>query len=83
MGESMNREQVLNLYDWAPGVCFRHPSRGQVQTTVVGVIHPQADGEREVRGCEECVITMEDVRREAAARSGSEYTPGHLGKCLG
>jgi hypothetical protein len=76
----MDRQQILDLYDWAPGICFRHPSEGEVPTAVVGVIHPQACGEREVRGCACCVIAMEDMRREEAARSGAEYRPGRLGQ---
>lgn len=75
----MDRQQILDLYDWAPGTCFRHPSRGTVPTTVVGVIHPQAEGEREVRGCADCVVAIEDMRREEAARTGGEYRPGLLG----
>lgn len=78
----MNREQILDLYDWELGVCFRHPSQGRQPTAVVGVIHPRGDGEREVRACEDCVVTMEDIKREDAARSGREYTPGHLGDVL-
>jgi hypothetical protein len=76
----MDRQQILDLYDWQPGVCFRHPSKGRVATTVVGVIHPAADGEREVRGCADCVIAMEDIRREEAARTGSDYQPGRVGQ---
>ena len=79
----MDRQQILDLYEWRPGVCFRHPSRGLVPTAVVGSVHPRADGEREVRGCEDCVIAMEDIRREDAARAGRDYEPGHLGKCPG
>ncbi|MBD9722026.1 hypothetical protein PV755_09820 [Streptomyces caniscabiei] len=79
----MHRQQILDLYEWQPGICFRHPSKGQVPTTVVGTIRPQGDGERRVRGCVDCVIAMEDMRREEAARSGSEYEPGHLGECPG
>lgn len=78
----MDRQQILDLYDWADGICFRHPSKGEVPTAVVGAIHPREDGERKVRACEECVLTMEDIRREEAARSGSEYHPGHLGDVL-
>ncbi|MFE5368254.1 hypothetical protein [Streptomyces mirabilis] len=78
----MDREQILNLYAWAPGVCFRHPQLGEVPTTVVGVIHPRIDGEHEVRACADCVIAIEDMRREEAARSGSEYEPGRLGEVL-
>jgi hypothetical protein len=78
----MDRQQILDLYEWAPGVCFRHPDKGELPTAVVGTIHPREDGEREVRACNDCVIGMEDIRREEAARSGSEYEPGHLGEVL-
>ena len=77
----MDREQILDLYAWGDGICFRHPARGVVATTVVGAIRTE-EGEREVRACEECVLTMEDIRREDAARRGSEYTPGRLGEVL-
>ncbi|MEU6552143.1 hypothetical protein ABZ915_17930 [Streptomyces sp. NPDC046915] len=72
----MDRQQILDLYTWAPGTCFRHPRKGEVLTAVVGVVHPCEDGEREVRACADCVITMEDIKREEAARAGSEYRPG-------
>lgn len=78
----MDRQEILDLYEWANGACFRHPGKGEVPTAVVGVIHPREDGEREVRACAECVLTMEDIRREEAARTGSEYEPGHLGEVL-
>lgn len=78
----MDRQQILDLYEWSDGVCFRHPGEGVTSTTVVGAIHPREDGEREVRACETCVLTMEDIRREQAARSGSSYEPGHLGEVL-
>lgn len=78
----MNRQQILDLYDWQTGICFRHPAKGEVPTAVVGVVHPRQAGERDVRACEECVITLEDIRREDAARRGSEYEPGHLGEVL-
>lgn len=78
----MDRQQILDLYQWDDGVCFRHPGKGEVPTAVVGIIHPREDGEREVRACADCVISMEDIRREDAARSGSEYTPGRLGEVL-
>jgi hypothetical protein len=79
----MDRQQILDLYEWAPGVCFRHPAKGEVPTAVVGVVHPRAAGEREVRGCAECVLTLEGARREQAARTGGEYQPGRLGKVSG
>lgn len=78
----MHRQQILDLYEWQPGTCFRHPAKGEVPTTVVGTIHPQACSEREVRGCADCVIAMEDTRREGAARAGVEYEPGHVGEAV-
>jgi hypothetical protein len=78
----MDRQQILGLYDWDDGVCFRHPAKSVVDTTVVKTLHPRADGEHEVRACRECVLVMEDIRREAAARSGSRYEPGHAGEAL-
>jgi hypothetical protein len=78
----MDRQQILDLYEWAAGICFRHPERGEVATAHVGVIHPAADGEKEVRGCEDCILAMEDGRREAARREGEDYEPGHVGDTL-
>ncbi|CAM5671478.1 hypothetical protein [Streptomyces coeruleorubidus] len=77
----MERQQILDLYEWSPGVCFRHPDRGAVSTIVVKTLHPRGDGRHEIRACEDCVIAMEDIRREDAARRGSEYEPGHVGEC--
>lgn len=78
----MDRDEILALYEWQPGACFRHPSKGEVPTAVVGVFHPREGGERAVRACEDCVIAMEDIRREKAARAGSKYEPGRLGEVL-
>jgi len=79
----MNRQQILDLYDWQPGVCFRHPGKGEVPTALVKKLHPRGDGEHEVRACEQCVIAIEDVRREMAAREGTPYTPGRVGNAAG
>lgn len=79
----MDRDQILRLYEWSAGICFRHPSAGAVPTAVVGIIHPRSDGEKEVRACADCVIAMEDERREEAARLGREYEPGRLGEVPG
>lgn len=77
------RQQLLDLYAWAPGICFRHPAEGEVPTTSVKTIHPHGNADHEVRACGGCVIAMEDMRREAAARMGNEYKPGHAGEALG
>lgn len=78
----MDRQQILDLYDWQPGVCFRDPGKGTVDTAVVKRLHPRDDGEHEVRACRDCVVAMEDIRREAAHRAGSEYVPGRAGDAL-
>lgn len=78
----MNRQDILDLYDWQAGVCFRHPAKGAVDTTLVKTLHPRADGDHEVRACRECVLAMEAIRREAALRAGCEYEPGRAGEVL-
>jgi len=77
----MDRQQILNLYTWEQGICFQHPSKGTVPTAVVGVIHPREDGEKQVRGCEECVIALGEMRHQAEARTGSK--PASESTCKG
>lgn len=77
---SMNRQKILDLYPWAPGICFRHPGAGEQPTAVVAAIHTRVDGEVEVRACADCVLAMEGARRARAVRAGREYEPGHLGE---
>jgi hypothetical protein len=79
----MDREQILKLYPWDDGICFRHPGKGRVPTTCIWTVRPAAGGVRDVRACEECVVTIEDMRRETAHRQGVEYVPGHAGEALG
>ncbi len=74
----MDREQILNLYEWEPGVCFRHPGHGEVMTAHVGTLRPAAGGIQDVRACRECVVELEGERVEAARRLGKEYAPGGL-----
>ncbi|MER5471912.1 hypothetical protein ABZX90_22610 [Streptomyces sp. NPDC002935] len=41
----MDRRQILDLFEWAPAICFRHPEKGEVSTAVVGVVNgASADG---------------------------------------
>ncbi|WP_416476865.1 hypothetical protein [Streptomyces sp. LKA04] len=76
----MDRQQILDLYEWAGGVCFRHPGKGQVATTHVETIRPAGGGLQDVRACVECVLDMERLRAGAAARRGTAYLPGRLGR---
>ncbi|MFI9244119.1 hypothetical protein ACIGXF_16375 [Streptomyces sp. NPDC053086] len=74
----MNRQQILDLYDWALGVCFRHPGKGRVATAHAVTVRPAAGGLQDVRACEDCVIAMEGERERAAQRAGRPYRPGRL-----
>jgi hypothetical protein len=74
----MERQEIFDLYDWEPGVCFRHPSKGEVPTTHVKTIRPTAGGLQDVRACRECVVDMEETREKAALRRGEPYKPGCL-----
>ncbi|MEV7364222.1 hypothetical protein [Streptomyces sp. NPDC091299] len=74
----MDSEQILKLYDWDDGICFRHRGRDEVPTTLVWTVRPAAGGIKDVRACEECVLIMEDTRRRAAERMGTNYEPGHV-----
>jgi hypothetical protein len=76
----MNRQQILDLYEWAPGICFRHPGKGEVPTALIKVLRPRDNQQHELRVCEDCVIAIEDARRETAARTGCTYEPGHVGE---
>ena len=75
----MDRQQILDLYEWASGSCFRHPSRGEVATAHVETIHPAGGGLQDVRACAECVLALEARRVELAASQGIPYEPGRLG----
>jgi hypothetical protein len=61
----MDRQQILDRYDWQLGICFRHPGKGEVSTAHVETIHPPAGGIQDVRACEDCVVEM-------VARRGGE-----------
>ncbi|MFI1166602.1 hypothetical protein ACH4UM_24100 [Streptomyces sp. NPDC020801] len=74
----MDREDILDLYEWQPGVCFLHPDKGAVATAHVKTIRPPAGGIQDVRACKECVMVMEAQRKAAAARAGQAYKPGGL-----
>lgn len=75
----MNRQQILDLYTWAQGICFRHPAKGETATTHVETIRPAGGGLQDVRACAACLLAMEEDRRAAAERDGVTYKPGMLG----
>lgn len=67
----MDRQQILDLYEWAEGICFRHPSKGVVPTAHVETIRPAAGGIQDVRACEDCVVAM---RKRVGGSPGCEPT---------
>ncbi|WP_405941653.1 hypothetical protein [Streptomyces sp. NBC_00207] len=75
----MEPEEILALYQWREGACFRHPALGTTQTTHLGTLHPRAGDEADIRGCRACVLDLEAERMRAAMRAGLRYEPGHLG----
>jgi hypothetical protein len=74
----MDGEEILPLYPWESGTCFRHPQAGEVDTTCIAVLRPQHGDAREIRACRACVLAMECDRRRAAERAGLKYEPGRL-----
>jgi hypothetical protein len=74
----MDDEELLALYEWQPGVCFRHPAKGEVPTAHVKTIRPPAGGLQDVRACAECVVAMEAERERVSLRTGRPYAPGYL-----
>lgn len=75
----MDRQQILDLYEWTLGACFRHPTKGEVATAHVETIRPAGGGLQDVRACADCVIAMEEWRERQAAKDGVPYEPGQLG----
>ncbi|NUP35943.1 MAG: hypothetical protein HOY76_02700 [Streptomyces sp.] len=73
----MDRQQILDSRDWEPGICFRHPCKGEVSTAHVETIRPPAGGIQDIRACEECVLAMEEERAAARLRlaEGADRAP--------
>lgn len=76
----MEPAELLALYEWAAGTCFRHPGLGQVDTAHLKTLHPRTGENLDIRGCQECVLVLEGQRERAASRSGGSYNPGQLGR---
>jgi hypothetical protein len=75
----MDGEEIYPLYEWATGICFRHPQSGDTDTTCIQILRPRTGPAREVRACRDCVLALEAERQEAAVRREREYVPGRLG----
>ncbi|MFD4708775.1 hypothetical protein ACFWN5_03610 [Streptomyces sp. NPDC058430] len=77
----MERQQILGLYDWDMGVCFRHPG-AKADTTVVRTLQLQSGIDEQIRACPDCILAMEAARRAAAEGTGISYVPGRAGEAL-
>ncbi|MFF1684558.1 hypothetical protein [Streptomyces sp. NPDC058254] len=77
----MEREQILALYHWDTGTCFRHPGV-TTDTTVIKSLQPRIRPTEEIRACRGCVLDMEALRRAAAEGAGIPYVPGRAGDAL-
>lgn len=77
-GAVMDSREILALYQWTTGDCFRCARVG-VLTTHLGDINPPGGGRYEIRVCEGCALELEDERRRFAERTGGKYEPGRLG----
>lgn len=75
----MEPEEVLALYEWRAGTCFRHPTRGAIDTAHLETLHSRAGNETDIRGCRACVLELENQRMRAAVRAGVRYEPGPQG----
>lgn len=74
---SPSPDEILSLYEWSPGSCFRCAREG-LDTTLLSVIRPPAGGRYEVRACRDCILDLEAGRERAAERAGVAYAPGGL-----
>ncbi|MET8404504.1 hypothetical protein [Streptomyces sp900116325] len=75
----MERKKLFDLYEWDPGICFRHPDKGVVDTTVIRTLRPRLGPAEDVRACHQCVAAMEAERHTRAKELGVEYEPGRAG----
>jgi hypothetical protein len=75
----MTDEQILALYEWRIGDCFRC-ARTSLPTTRMAEIGTAAGARHPIRGCKKCVLALEMERRHDAARRGTTYVPGGVGQ---
>lgn len=78
----MDRQQILDLYQWSAGVCFRHPAKGEQPTTVIQHVRPRSGPDEDVRACGDCIVELEQERWVAATQEDRPYRPGHAGEAL-
>lgn len=75
---ALTGEEILGLYKWQTGDCFRC-ARAGVDVTPIGEIDTPIGDCYSIAACRCCVLNLERERRFHAARTGEEYVPGRLG----
>lgn len=75
----MEPGDILDLYVWTVGTCFRC-ARTREPVTQLAAIKTQSGQQYAVRACRGCVLLMEAERQRRAQRSGASYEPGKLGR---
>jgi hypothetical protein len=71
-------DDILALYEWAPGDCFRCAATG-VDTTHIKEIPTPVGVRFNIRACRDCVLAIEDGLDLQAQEAGVEYKPGNAG----
>lgn len=74
----MDRREILALYEWAIGDCFRCAQTGALTARFCELDTPIGDC-YELRACEQCILQLEEEGRRDADKHGREYQPGRLG----
>lgn len=75
----MTDEQILALYDWMVGDCFRC-ARTSLDVADIAEIETPAGKQYAVAACRSCILALEDERRRRAERLGAPYRPGCIGR---
>lgn len=74
----MDDEEILSLYEWTNGTCFRC-ARTDLDTTRIRQIDTPIGVHYDVRACRDCILDLEAQRKRHAERTGHKYVPGQLG----
>lgn len=73
----MTDSEILSLYSWTTGSCFRC-ARQDLDTTRIREIDTPIGVPYDVRACRTCILDLEADQQHRAARAGALYTPGAL-----
>lgn len=74
----MTPDEILALYEWTLGDCFRC-ALTHLHVTRIDTITTPAGHDYVLDACGSCVLAMEEERRRHAERRGARYEPGELG----